>query len=229
LRRLVEFLLQHDRAEYFTRSRELAFLANALLSGASVQSRSFTPQEASDAAASICNLGLDCWPRGWPGPAGSSPTAAPVREGDRAGLRDDFLVDHDLVTAFEVGWSVLYRDVSLFVADELLSTLARVRCADADTRRGLRLLRDKLSKARNAGTPWLARDATEALAALDPTAAVSVAGLLDECPVLPDAVIAILEHRTTSISPTAFGFISTTDQIGDVRVFMRTLPGLLTG
>ena len=35
--------------------------------------------------------------------------------------------DHDLVTAFEVGWSVLYQDVSLFVADQLVSTLADLR------------------------------------------------------------------------------------------------------
>jgi hypothetical protein len=34
------------------------------------------------------------------------------------------------VTAFEVGWSVLYRDVSLFVADQLMSTLADLHCVD---------------------------------------------------------------------------------------------------
>ena len=59
LKRVMEFLRDHDEATYLTRSRELAFLANTLLAGCSVQSRPFTPQEASDAAASICNLGLD--------------------------------------------------------------------------------------------------------------------------------------------------------------------------
>ena len=54
---------RHDETAYFTRSRELAFLANTLLAGCSVQSRPFTPQEASDAAASICNLGLETGPR----------------------------------------------------------------------------------------------------------------------------------------------------------------------
>ena len=38
---------------------------------------------------------------------------------------DAFLVDHDLVTAFEVGWSVLYQDVSLFVADQLIVDVGR--------------------------------------------------------------------------------------------------------
>ena len=62
LKRLMEFVLHHDETAYLARSRELAFLANTLLAGCSVQSRPFTPQEASDAAACICNLGLECRP-----------------------------------------------------------------------------------------------------------------------------------------------------------------------
>jgi hypothetical protein len=227
LRRLMEFVLHHDEAAYLTRSRELAFLANTLLAGSSVQSRLFTPQEASDAAACICNLGLECWPPVWPGAPpqrGSSP-----RELDRAMPPDAFLVNHDLVTAFEAGWSVLYRDVSLFVADQLMSTLSHLQCADADTRRGLRALRHKLVQQCEAGTPWLARDAADVLAMLDMTAWITVLGLLDECPILPEALTAVLERRTTPVSPTAFEFISTTAQIGDIRLFMRTLPGLLSG
>ena len=227
LKRLVEFVLHHDETAYLMRSRELGFLANTLLAGSSVQSRPFTLQEASDAAASICNLGLECWPARWPGAiskGGSSP-----RELDPAMPRDPFLVDHDLVTAFEVGWSVLYQDVSLFVADQLGSTLAGLHCADADIRRGLLALRRTLKTQRKAGTPWLARDAAEVLAMLDMTAWIGVLGLLDECPILPAALTAVLERRTTSVSPTAFEFISTTAQIGDVRLFMRTLPGVLSG
>jgi hypothetical protein len=49
---------------------------------------------------------------------------------------------------------------------------------------------------------------------LDMTAWTSLLGLLDECPILPAALTAILERRTTSVSPTAFDFISTTAQIG---------------
>jgi hypothetical protein len=209
LRPLMAFVLHHDETAYFTRSRELAFLANTLLAGASVQSRPFTPQEASDAAASVCNLGLECWPA-----CGPTPPEA-------------FLVNHGLVTAFEVGWSVLYRDVSLFVADQLTSTLADLECADADTRRGLRVLRRTLVQQRKAGTPWLARGAAEVLAMLDMTAWISVLGLLDECPIVPATLTAVLEGRTTSVSPTAFEFISTTAQIGDIRVFMRMLPAVL--
>ena len=226
LRLLMEFVLHHDETAYLTRSRELAFLANTLLAGSSVQSRPFTPREASDAAACICNLGLECWPARWPG--ATSQGASSPRELDTAMPPNAFLVDHDLVTAFEVGWSVLYQDVSLFVADQLMSTLADLHGVDADTRRGLRALQRKLGKQREAGTPWLARDAADVLAMLDTTAWISVLGLLDECPILPAALTAILERRTTSVSPTAFEFISTTAQIGDIRLFMRALPGVLS-
>jgi len=208
LRRLMEFVLHHDETAYVTRSREHAFLANTLLAGSSVQSRPFTPQEASDAAACICNLGLECWLEAEP--------------------PDVFLVDHNLVTAFEVGWSVLYKDVSLFAADELVSTLANLQCDEADTRLGLRALRRTLVKQRQAGTPWLARDAAEVLAMLDMTAWISVLGLLDECPIVPAALTAILERHTTSVSPTAFTFISTAAQIADIRLFMRALPDVLS-
>lgn len=226
LNRLLEFVLHHDAAAYLARSRELAFLANTLLAGSSVQSRLFTPGEASDAAACVCNLGLECWPARWPGAA--SPGASSPREIGAAPPPDAFLVDRDLVTTFEVGWSVLYRDVSLFVADQLLSTLADLRCGDADTRRGLRALRRTLEQQREAGTPWLARRAADVLAMLDTTAWISVIGLLDECPILPEALTAVLDRRTTPVSPTAFAFVSTTAQIGDIRLFMRMLPGVLS-
>ena len=54
---------------------------------------------------------------------------------------------------------------------------------------------------------------------LDMPVCVSLQALLDECPVLPDALTAILERRTGAISPTAFEFISTGRQIRQVREF----------
>ena len=150
------------------------------------------------------------------------------RELDTAMPPNALLVDRDLVTAFEMGWSVLHRDVSLFVADQLMSTLAGLQCVDADTGRGLRVLQRQLAIQRKAGTPWLARDAAEVLAMFDMTAWISLLGLLDECPILPAALTAVLERRTTPVSPTAFEFISTPAQIGDVRLFMKMLPEVLS-
>ena len=63
--------------------------------------------------------------------AGPSRTRAGRRDLG-ATLPDAFLVDHDLVTAFEVGWAVLHEDVSLFVAEHLIVTLTDLRCGDAD-------------------------------------------------------------------------------------------------
>jgi len=211
-RTLLACVRDTDETAYFARSRELAFLANALLAGCSVQSRPFTPREASDAAAAICNLGLECWPVT---PPDTCPPAS-------------WLIDHDLVTAFEAGWSVLHKDVSLYAAEQLISTLADVDCADRDIRNGLVALRRTLVKQRDAGTPWRARDAAEVLAMLDVTAWIGVLGLLDECPVLPAALTAVLERRTTTVSATEFAFISTAAQIGDVRIFMMRLPDLLS-
>ena len=231
LRRLMAYVRDADGAAHLTRIRELAFLANVLVSGCSVQSRSFTPQEASDAAAAICNLGLEVWPVGWPG--ATSPGAPSPRPYDTASAADTsppepFLVDRDLVTAFEVGWSVLYRDVSLWAADQLIGMLAPVGRFDRDARPGLVALRRTLVKQRKAGTPWRARGAAEVLAMLDTTAWVGVLGLLDECPVVPEALLAVVEGRTTTVSPTEFDFISTAAQLGDVRMFLRKLPDALS-
>jgi hypothetical protein len=219
LRRLMAHVRDTDGAAYFTRHRELAFLANTLLAGCSIQSRPFTPQEASDAAAATCNLGLEYWPARWPveGPQAAAPPP------------DSFLMDHDLVTAFEVGWSVSHQEVGLFAAGALNATLTNLDGVDRDIRRGLVALRRTLVKARAAGTPWCARGAAEVLAMLDMTAWISMLGLLEECPVIPAAMMAVVSGRTTTVSPTAFEFISTAEQIDAVRSFMQKLPEVLAG
>ena len=208
LRRMMAYLRDTHDTTYFTRSRELAFLANTLVAGCSVQSRPFTAREAADAAAAVCNLGLEhC--------AGSPAPEA-------------WLNDHDLISAFEAGWTVLHHDVSLVAADQLIATLAAIDCVDPDIRYGLAALRRTLAKERDAGTPWRARGAAEVLAMLDTTAWIGVLGLLDECPVLAAALLAVVDGRTTAVSPTEFTFISTAAQIGEVRMFLRKLPRVLS-
>ena len=110
VQRLMEHVRDTDDTAHLARSREMAFLANTLMAGCSVQARPFTAQEASDAAIGICNLGLEHWPETLP---------------------ETFLVDHDLVTAFEAGWAVLHQDVSLFVTDHLIGTLTDLQSVDA--------------------------------------------------------------------------------------------------
>lgn len=146
-----------------------------------------------------------------------------------ASLPEDFLADHDLVTAFEVGWAVLHEDVSMFVATRLIATLKDLHCVDVETRNGLRALRRELVKQRAAGTPWRARHALDVIAIVDTPSWAGLLGLLGECPVLPAALRAILDGDTGPVSATAFEFISTTGQIGEVRAFMGRLPQALRG
>jgi hypothetical protein len=208
LQRLLSALDARDRECYARRMSEFAFLANVLQAGLSIQSRPLTPEEAADAAGSTCNLGLECWP---------------------GAVDDDLLVRQSLIEVFETGWSVLHHDVSLFAAERLEAALDTLTGPDVVTAAGIRRLRRELSRERKAGSPWLARDATDVLAALDTTAWAAVRGLLEECPVVPAALRAILEHSARAVSPTAFEFISTAGQLGDIRVFMRMLPQVLAG
>ena len=91
----LRLVLDRDPNLYAVRSGELGYLANTLVSGGSLQSRPFTPQEASDAAVAICNLGLELWP----GAAAA-----------------DVLLTHDIVSVFQIGWAALYERVSVPVA-----------------------------------------------------------------------------------------------------------------
>jgi hypothetical protein len=222
IRTLIEYVHDVGEPTYLARNRELAFLANALMAGCSVQSRPFTVGEASDAVLATCNLGLEHWPACWP----RVETEEHALAGDRASLPDGFLVDHDLVTAFEVGWAALH-DMSMFVAERLVAVLAHARCVDPEIREGVDALRRELTRQREAATPWLARDALDVIAVLDLPAWASLLGVLDECPVLPAALTATVERRTGAVSATAFEFISTTDQIGEVRAFMGKLLDIL--
>jgi hypothetical protein len=186
-----------DEVAFAARSRELAFLANVLVAGGSVQARAFTPHEASEAAIATCNLGLEHWP-------------------------DSVLADTDLIAAFEAGWATLH-ELSMFVARQLIAIATDLRSVDPDIQQGMHSLTRALVRECGQGTPWRARDSLEVVAMIDMPVHVSLLALVDECPVLPDALTAILERRTGAISPTAFEFISSGRQIQKIREFAETL------
>jgi hypothetical protein len=131
---------------------ELASLANVLVAGCSMDARPFTPQEASDAVLATCSLGLECWPARW-------------RDGGT--LSDDVLVEHDLVTVFRVGWTVLHDDVCVPAVSRLIEVLAALPAHDPETQAGLDALRLELTRHWRAGTAWQARDALDVLATQD--------------------------------------------------------------
>jgi len=201
---LMEYVHDTDDDAYFARSSELGFLANALLAGCSVHDRPFTAQEAWDAAVGICNLGLEI-PK----------------------VPEAYLVDHDLVTAFEAGWRLLHDKVSMFVTERLIATLADVRSVDPDMQRDLHRLCRELTRGRDAGTPWQAREALEVIAILDMPTWACLRGLLNECPVLPAALPAIVDGHARSVSATAFECFATSQQIQKVHAFAEKLGDAL--
>jgi hypothetical protein len=194
-----------DLSAYHARMGELAFLANTLMAGCGFQTRTFTEQEASEAAAALCNLGFENWPARWlPAP-------------------------RDLVSVFQVGWTVLHDDVAMHAAGELLSALVPVRCADRQIQDDLDALRADMTRWWRAGTPWRARDALDVIAILDTLAWTALLGLTDECPVLHAAIRAVPGSGTRAVPAAQFEFISENRQIADIHAFLRTLPDALRG
>jgi hypothetical protein len=215
IRASLEFAFEQDQAAYSARNEELAYLANTLIAGCSIQGRPFTAQEASDAAIAICNLGLENWPPHW---LPANTTAPPI----------SFLIDHDLVSVFQVGWTVLHCEVGMLAAEQLIGVLDSMRCNDSETQAGLDELRIKMAKHWQAGAPWRGRDALDVIATLDLMAWAILLALIDECPTLHAGLCASQDSRTLSVDAADFQFISENNQIASVREFMQSLPETLS-
>lgn len=211
-----------DPAAYAMRSQELAFLANVLLAGCSIQARPLTVQEASNAAVAICNLGLENWPE-----RSTAPKSKRSAVAENAALPETFLTDHDLVIVFQVGWRVLYEQVCMFSAERLIAILKDLTCGDREIQAGLRALRVDLRKHWQAGTPWRAREAMDVLTSLDLPAWAALLGLIAECPVLHAAVGASRQSGMHTVDASAFEFIAANSQIASMRAFLDALPGIL--
>jgi hypothetical protein len=154
---------------------ELAFLANALMAGCSIQGRAFTPGEASQAAAAICTLGAE---------NSTNP-------------------EHDVVRAFEIGWRILYQDICIATANRLLTVLRGLRELDPETQSAVDALRFDLETFTRDGEPWRARDALDVIMMLDMPAWATLLGLIAECPVMHAAMRA-RGARTVSASDFEF-------------------------
>jgi uncharacterized protein DUF6178 len=182
-------------------AEELAFLANTLMAGCSLQARIFTAEEASDAAAALCNLGLENWPDHWP--------------------------HRDLITAFQVGWAILHRDVCMFTAHRLIAIVADIRCTDRDLQLRLNGLRRELTQHVRDRAPWRARNALDVLVMLDAPAWAALCALIDECPTL-HAAVGASGRGCRAINAADFAFISQSSQIAAIREFVESLPSMLT-
>jgi hypothetical protein len=214
----------HDEAAAVMRSQELAYLANTIAMGCSIQGRSFTEQEAADAVVAVCNLGLENWPPHWLARAERDSACAVAGV---TTLPDDFLAVHDLVSVFQVGWTVLHHDACLHATERLISVLSVLRCADHEIQKGLDQLRTALTRHRQAGAPWRARGALDVIAMLDMPAWAVLLGLIDECPVIHAGLAASHNRSTHRISADSFEYIAENSQIAAIAEFMQTLPEIL--
>ena len=212
IRTQLDLTHERDPAASAERHAELAYLANVLAAGATIQSRPVRPEESSDAVMAVCNLGLEMWPARWNTPA--------VRH-------DEFLIHHDLVRVFQVGWTVLHEDVCMYAADGLVSALASFHSIDDHIHDGIDTLCTRLMRHARHGAPWEARDALDVIAILDTPAWAALVGLIDQLPTMHAALGATLTGATHRIDPSAFEFISEAAHLQQVRDFMRLLPDRL--
>jgi hypothetical protein len=223
LQEQLQFVYDADPLMHATRSAELAFLANTLMVGSSLQSRTFDAAEASSAVAATCRLGLENWPAHW------LPLNSPRQSHPATGrsVPVDFLLHHDLIDVFQVGWTVLHENVGMRAAERLIAALSGLEWHDPVTRSDIATLVAKLTNAWRAGAPWRIGEALEAIATLDLPAWIALIGLLDECPVMHAAVVASLDGGTHSIDTSDFTFIATNDDIAVIDRFLELLPARL--
>ena len=217
----MRFVSERDEDAFTRRNEELGYLANVLVSACSFNSGVFSPDDARDAVVATCNLGLENWPSQWHGArkrAGGRHTTE-----DRSQLPPDFLLHHDLVTVFRVGWTVLYEQVVVYVARRLIEILSEFSSDDSDLHDDLRDLCRRLERSLRAGTPWLGRGHLDVIAILDTPSWATLLRLLDECPVLPRDLEPSTTGRALRVS-TDFSFMSSNRQIAWVHQFIDQLP-----
>jgi Family of unknown function (DUF6178) len=206
LHRYMRIVFERNPVAYEERHAELAYLANVLIAGCSIQSRPFTAKEASEAAAAVCNLGL-----------AKSP------------LREDYLVGRDLIGIFQIGWTALHEEVGMYAARTLIDVAGRMRCADKHVQSGLRALRIAMRRQVKAGTPWRAEASLDVIAMLDQPSWAALSALIAECPVIHDALTASLTRSARAVDPHGFTFIAHDADIASVRDFMASLTDRLVG
>jgi hypothetical protein len=221
----MQFVSEHDEDAFARRNEELGYLANVFVSGGSFNSGQFSTADAQDAVLATCNLGLENWPRQW---LAVSNTSKDRQTTDGDSLPPDFLLRHDLVAVFSVGWTVLYEQVAAYVARRLMEILSELSSVDSGLHDDLREVCRRLYKALGDGTPWHVRDHLDVIAILDTPSWATLLRLLDECPVLPKDLEPKASGRALRVSAD-FSFISENRQIAWVRKFIEQLPDRLVG
>jgi len=156
------------------RMEELAYLANVLAAGCSLEGRSVRPLEAAHATVATCNLGMEYLLQ-------QEPPATAI----------DLLSHNAVDKLFRIGWHLLTQQVVLPTARAFAQRLAREakQAADRERGRALEQVVQAFHAAIAAGKPWTVLAKLSALDGdLDAATLAAVAGLIDECPALRGAL-----------------------------------------
>ena len=207
---LLQSVAERDADAAARRHEELGYLANVLVAGCSFNSGRFSHADAQNAVVATCNLGLENWPRQWLS-ASTSATLDPA-------LPADFLLHQDLVTVFQIGWTVLYEQVGRYVPQRLVEILSDLSGDRSDVQDDLQDLSRQLRKYLNAGTPWRGRDRLDVLAILDTPTWAILLRLMDECPTMPMSLEPAAASRRILRVTDDFAFISENRQIAWVKL-----------
>ena len=171
---LMEYLVERHPDLCLTRGQELTFLANILVAGSRLQSRSFSAREASNAVVATCSFGL----LRQPAPPGATTWSATTWS------RYSKMAGRPCIARC--------RSSS---RNALLAVLRAVRRRTfGDSRRSARapaVARD----APGGGDAVAGARGPRGALALDTSAWYGLLGLLSECPVIPEVVSAIVERR----------------------------------
>ena len=187
------------------RMQELAYLANVLAAGCSMEGRNLRPLEAAHVALATCNLGLDHLLQAHSAPA----TAVAALENESA----DKL--------FRIGWRLLTEQVVFPAARAFEKRLTAQTRARDDSERAQRLERAgrTLHSAITTGKPWLAlAKLTEIESTIETT---TLLALIDECPSLRGKLEVSPGAKEAAAEPR---FIATRQQLRAVSAFLADLP-----
>lgn len=158
-------LAEEDGARFTARAEEIAYLANVLVAGCTIDGRRLKDNEAAEAVIAACSLGLDL-----------------ARDGGGLDEAVAALGEHSADALFRRAWSLVATDLVGPAAEltaRLLDTAAR------DEGIAARAAAQGLRRAAAVDSPWKALAAVDILLGhVEDDLVAALRGLLDECPSL---------------------------------------------
>ncbi len=198
-----------DAERHDQRMRELAFLANVLSAGCSIEGRNLRPLEAAHAAMAACNLGIERL------------SHEPLARAKAVRILDRESADK----LFRIGWRVLAEQVVLPAARAFEKMLARkIRQGTASDP----LILERASRALHAsiatGKPWTALGRLTALEGeFDARTFATLLALIDECPSLRGSLACPAGEKDEKETTAELRFIATNRQLHAVEGFLAKL------